>query len=164
MLVIREGLHVWFWTPTPLHSAPPQRLVSQHLSSLINNTELLVQPEIPPPASQPTLLLLLLYSFLSLLPQSLSFLSSQQDSPPSGHTQKRSARLLKGPDESATTTKWRQRCRQREERRSEGEWKGMFGLVDRLPLRSQRAPLLSADVDNGAAVETEDEGGACVCV
>jgi len=40
----------------------------------------------------------------------------------------------------------------------------MFGLVDRLPLRSQRAPLLSADVDNGAAVETEDEGGACVCV
>lgn len=40
----------------------------------------------------------------------------------------------------------------------------MFGLVDRLPLRSQRAPILSADVDNGAAVETEDEGGVLVCV
>lgn len=39
----------------------------------------------------------------------------------------------------------------------------MFGLVDRLPLRSQRAPILSADVNNGAVVETEDEGGVCVC-
>lgn len=37
----------------------------------------------------------------------------------------------------------------------------MFGLVDRLLLRSHRAPLLSADVDNGEAVETEDE---CVFV
>lgn len=40
----------------------------------------------------------------------------------------------------------------------------MFGLVDRLPLRSQRAPFLSADVDTGEVVETEDEGGVCVCV
>lgn len=38
----------------------------------------------------------------------------------------------------------------------------MFGLVDRL--RSQRGPLWSADVDKGAAVETEDERGACVCL
>lgn len=35
----------------------------------------------------------------------------------------------------------------------------MFGLVDRLPLLSQRAPLLSADVDNGAVEETENRGG-----
>lgn len=35
----------------------------------------------------------------------------------------------------------------------------MFGLVDRLPLLSQRAPLLSAYVDNGAVVETENRGG-----
>ncbi|KAI4804389.1 hypothetical protein KUCAC02_026019, partial [Chaenocephalus aceratus] len=88
----------------------------------------------------------------------------EQDTPPSGHWQQRSARLLKGPDESATTIQWRQRFLKKEERRSEGEGriKRVFGLVDKLPLRSQRAPLLSADVDNGAAAEAEDGGSVCV--
>lgn len=99
---------------------PPQRLVSQHLSSLINTTELLVQLEIPPPASQPALLLLSAPFFLLSLNRSPSFPRSRIQ-PPSGHSQQRSARLLKGPDESATTIQWRQRCQQKKERRSEGE-------------------------------------------
>lgn len=63
-------------------------VVSQHLSSLINTTELLVQ-EFPPSACLPaticlSALLLFLRSppFLSLL----FLLSSQQDSPPSGRS------------------------------------------------------------------------------
>lgn len=117
--------------------------------------------EIPPPAYQPVCPPLPFCSILSIMSQSFSLLSSQQDAPPSGNLQQGSARLLKGPDESATTAQWRQRCRREKEgvRSGKEEWDRLFGLVDGLLLQSQRAPLLSADVDNGAAVVTEDEGG-----
>lgn len=51
-------------------------------------------------------------------------------------------------------------------RRSEGEggMKKNVWTCGQTALRSQRAPILSADVDNGAAVETEGEGGVCVSV
>lgn len=57
--------------------------------------------------------------------------------------------------------------RRKKERKKGGtrariERKRMFGLVDRLPLQSQRAPILSADVNNGERVEAVDEGGVCV--
>lgn len=48
-------------------------------------------------------------------------------------------------------------------KRMREECKRMLGLVDRLPRRSQRAPLLCADVNNGAVVAAEDGMGE-VCV
>ena len=51
----RRG-YVFDFDPPPLAfvvHTPPQRLVSQHLGSLIDTTELLVQLEIPPPDCQP---------------------------------------------------------------------------------------------------------------
>lgn len=148
--------------PLPLQfTPPPQWLVSQHLGSLINTTELLVQLEIPPPACQPPskplyALLLLFLPHFSALPQSLSLLSSQQDAPPLGCSK-------------TTPSFWRAGMKVRRQHsrdkgagrkgkkggaRAREEWKRMFGLVDRLPPRSQRAPFLSADVDIGEVVES----------
>lgn len=53
----------------------PHRVVSQHLGSLINTTELLVQQEIPPPACLPPSALLLIFLpslLLALLPAFLA--------------------------------------------------------------------------------------------
>lgn len=81
MPVIREGLRVWFW-PTPrlfLHSSHPSsapclttpQLPNQyHRAPGSTGDSSASQPACPPPP---------LCSFLSPLPQSLSLLSSQQD-------------------------------------------------------------------------------------
>lgn len=84
--------------------------------------------EIPPPAYQPVCPPLPFCSILSIMSQSFSLLSSQQDAPPSGNLQQGSARLLKGPDESATTAQWRQRCRREKEGVRERE-RGMRQIV-----------------------------------
>lgn len=158
MPVIREGLCVWFWAP-PFHSSHSSWTSCLTTPQLPN--QYYKDTEIPPPAYQPVCPPLPFCSIPSIMSQSFSLLSSQQDAPPSGNLQQ------------AVPGFWKVRMKVRrqhngdsdvEERRKEWgsgkeEWDRLFGLVDGLLLRSQRAPLLSADVDNGAAVVTEDEGG-----
>lgn len=137
---------------------PPEHLVSQHLSCLINTTK--IQRFLRLPTSQSALLFLSAPFFLLCLSPFPFFPHSRMH-------------LHQGTCNKAVPGFWRVRMKVRrqhngnrdvEERRKEWgsgkeEWDRLFGLVDRLLLRSQRAPLLSADVDNGAAVVTEDEGG-----
>lgn len=138
--------------PFMVHT-PPQHLVSLHLSCLINTTELLVRLERFLPSSS-SLLLSFSSPFCSSL---LSPLAAGRTSIRTLATRHCGASEGSGWKCDDNTIEKKLMKRRRE------ECKRMLGLVDRLPRRSPRAPLLCADVNNGAEVAAEDGMGE-VCV
>lgn len=112
--------------PSPPLPAPnhPHGVVSQHLSSLINTTELLVR-EFPPSACLPATIC------SPPLPPLPSFHSSSCFPLSRIHLRQGArARLLKAPDESATTTQPRRRRPDKKEGKVEG-WRMQKVHLDR---------------------------------
>lgn len=151
--VIREGLRVWFRPPLPsLRSSKPSSQSCLTTPWLPNQYQLLVQQETPPACHH------LPYSSSSSSPPLPSFRSSPCFPHSRIHLRQGArARLLKAPDESATTAQLRQRWTRREGGRMKNGKK--YIQTRGGTVVSEGPPIV---VNNRQAVKTEDEGGVCV--
>lgn len=127
----------------------PHRVVSQHLGSLINTSYWFNRRP-------------LLLATICPTPPHLPPLPSFRSSPCFPHSrihlrQGARARLLKAPDESATTAQLRQRWTRREGGRMKNGKK--YIQTRGGTVVSEGPPIV---VNNRQAVKTEDEGGVCV--